>query len=44
MKKVAFRDWTLTTLDKAFGLKQIWRSPVMEEWEGMEIPLSDYEK
>jgi hypothetical protein len=44
MKKAAFRDWTFTKLDKAFGLKQIWRSPVMEEWEGMEIPLSDYEQ
>jgi len=41
MKKAAFRDWTLTKLDKAFGLRQV---RVLEEWQGMEIPLSDYER
>jgi len=44
MKKAAFRDWTLTKLDKAFGLRQVRVSEVLEEWQGMEIPLSDYER
>jgi hypothetical protein len=44
MKKAAFRDWTLTKLDKAFGLKQAWHSPVMAEWEAMREELTDTEK
>ncbi|MCU0450643.1 MAG: hypothetical protein MUC97_12515 [Bernardetiaceae bacterium] len=44
MKKAAFRDWTLTKLDKAFGLKEVRQYEVMTEWQGMEIPLSDYER
>lgn len=44
MKKNTFKEWTLTKLDKAFGLKQVWKCEVLEDWERMQLPISDYEK
>ncbi|CAK0762560.1 conserved hypothetical protein [Gammaproteobacteria bacterium] len=33
MKTVTLKEWTLTTLDKAFSLQQIWQCPLMDNWE-----------
>ncbi|CAK0763500.1 conserved hypothetical protein [Gammaproteobacteria bacterium] len=33
MKTASFKEWTLTTLDKAFALQQIWQCPLMDCWE-----------
>jgi hypothetical protein len=44
MKKSTFKEWTLTKLEKAFGLKQAWTSPLMQEWEQMTAEISEFER
>ncbi|RKZ45118.1 MAG: hypothetical protein DRR16_24245 [Candidatus Parabeggiatoa sp. nov. 3] len=44
MKTATFKEWTLTTLDKAFGLCQIWECALMDNWENQEIEIDDFEK
>lgn len=31
IEKVNFKDWTLSKLDKAFGLRQIWDCELMKK-------------
>jgi hypothetical protein len=44
MKTATFKEWTLTTLDKAFGIRQIWESSLMKDWENQAIEIDDFEK
>lgn len=46
MIEVNFSDWTLTKLDKTFGLKQIWECHLLDKWEKLsqEFEVSDSEK
>lgn len=44
MKQAAFKDWTLTTLDNAFALKQVWQSDLMNHWEQAEFEISKTDK
>jgi len=44
MSKSFFKDWTLTKLDKRFGLKQIRMLPELEEWLSAESDLSEFER
>ena len=44
MKTATFKQWTLTELDKAFGLKQIWECELMAQWENQEIEVNDFER
>ena len=44
MKTATFKEWTLTKLDKAFGLRQIWECTLMEQWKNSEIEIDDFEK
>lgn len=44
MKTATFKQWTLTELDNAFGLKQIWDSSSMQEWENTEAEMSACER
>jgi len=44
MKKATFKDWTLTSLDKAFGLKQIWQSDLMDHWTTADCKLTEIDK
>lgn len=44
MKKSTFKDWTLTTLEKAFDLKQVWESDLLTRWEGQTVEISETEK
>lgn len=44
MKKANFKDWTLTTLEDALNLKQIWKSNVLEQWEHADIEINEFEK
>ncbi len=43
MKTAAFKDWDLTKLDKAFGLKQVWDSPKLQEWQNIRLEIDDFE-
>jgi hypothetical protein len=44
MKTAVFKDWDLTSLDKAFGLEQIWESDLLENWQKIPIEISEFEK
>ncbi len=44
MQNEVFKNWTLTKLDKALGLRQIWTSELLTKWQNIEIEISDYEK
>jgi len=44
MKTATFREWTLTELDKAFQLKQIWACQVMTQWENQAVEITDFER
>lgn len=44
MKTATFKEWTLTTLDKAFGLRQVWECALMDKWVNREIEIDDFEK
>jgi hypothetical protein len=44
MKKATFKDWTLTTLEDAFGLKQIWNSDLLQQWENYKTEITEIEK
>ncbi len=42
--KSVFKKWTLDKLDAAFNLKQVRKCKVMDEWESMDMGISEYEK
>lgn len=44
MKTATFKEWDLTKLDKAFGLKQIWKCELLSSWQNISIEISDFEK
>jgi hypothetical protein len=44
MTAYTFRQCTLTKLDKLFGLRQVFASPMLEQWLQREMTLSDYEQ
>jgi len=44
MKKAIFKDWTLTTLEDAFGLKQVWNSDLLQQWKNYKTEITEIEK
>jgi hypothetical protein len=44
MKNSTFKDWTLTTLEDAFGLQQIWESDLLQQWKNNDTQITDFEK
>lgn len=44
MKSATFKEWTLTKLDEAFGLQQIWECNVLQQWEANDTQINDFEK
>lgn len=46
MKKETFKGWTLSTLDKAFSLKQTWESELIKNWQATatKIRLDKFDK
>ncbi len=44
MKKVTFKEFTLTKIEKLFRLNQVWKSSILEEWENMSAEITDAEK
>ncbi len=44
MKQATFKDWDLDRLDEAFGLKQVWESDLLAQWENCEIEITEAEK
>lgn len=44
MKQATFKDWDLDRLDEAFGLKQVWESDLLAQWENCEVEITESEK
>lgn len=44
MKNSTFKDWSLTSLDKAFDLTQIWECELLQQWENNNESVTDFEK
>ncbi len=44
MKKATFKRWDLTSLDKAFGLTQIWKCELLSNWQKMESEITDSDR
>jgi len=44
MGKSTFRDWTLTRLDRRFGLRQVRTHAALEEWVNGSADISEFEK
>lgn len=44
MKQATFKDWDLDQLDEAFGLKQVWKSDLLTQWENCETEITKAEK
>jgi hypothetical protein len=44
MKKATFKEWTLTKLEKTFGIKQVEHLQALTEWQEMEIEISSIER
>ena len=44
MKSVNFKDWSLTALEDAFGLSQVWELDLLEQWENNQIQVDEIEK
>ena len=44
MKKVTFKELTLTKIEKLFGLRQVWTSAILKEWENMPAEITEAEK
>ena len=44
MHTVSFKKWSLTKLDHAFGLKQVWDLPLMQNWKASKFEITTFEK
>ena len=40
MPTATFKEWNLSALDKAFGLKQIWQSDLLTQWQKIPCKIS----
>ena len=43
MKQVSFKNWRLTSLDKAFGLQEIWQSELIDHWQQADAEIMNYQ-
>jgi len=44
IKTMTFKNWTLTELDKTFGLTQIWQSDLLDKWQSLPCEISENEQ
>ncbi len=44
MQTEVFKNWTLTKLDDAFGLCQIWTSELLSKWQNIQIEISEHDR
>lgn len=44
MKQVSFKDWTLTTLEKTFGLQEVWQSERLDNWQQMNTEITKFDR
>jgi len=44
MRQMAFKNCTLTILDKTFGLQEIWQSDLMDNWQQLETKITEIDR
>lgn len=44
MQTATFKQWNLTDLEKAFGLKQVWQSDLLNVWRDIPYEISEIDK
>ncbi len=44
MPTATFKEWSLSALEKAFGLKQIWQSDLLDAWRQMPYEINETDK
>jgi len=44
MKQVSFKNWTLTSLEKAFGLQEVWQSERLDHWQQADTEITEFDK
>lgn len=44
MQTATFKEWNLTALEKAFGLKQVWQSDLLDAWQKMPCKINRADK
>ncbi len=44
MNKATFKEWTLSKLDKAFGIKQIKECSLLTDWENIITTITEFQK
>ena len=44
MKQVSFKNWTLTSLEKAFGLQEVWQSERLDHWQQADAEITELDK
>jgi len=44
MPTATFKEWNLSALEKAFGLKQIWQSNLLDAWRQMPYEINETDK
>lgn len=44
MPTATFKEWNLSALEKAFGLKQIWQSDLLDAWRQMPYEINETDK
>ena len=44
MKTATFKEWDLTKLDKAFGLRQVWDCELLKNWQAMTAEVNEADK
>ena len=44
MKKINFRDWTVEKVEDAFGLKQVFKTDLLDTLLSFQYEIADYER
>ena len=44
MIKSNFREWTLTKVTRAFGIKQSFKNTLLDEWMAFTYEINDFER
>jgi hypothetical protein len=44
MPTATFKEWNLSALEKAFGLKQVWQSDLLDAWGRMSCEINETDK
>lgn len=44
MPTATFKEWNLSALEKAFGIRQVWQSDLLDAWQNISCEISEIDK